>query len=80
MLQPKVIMVRPLSDYRVFLIFSTGEKKVFDVTPYINGEWFGKLKDIDFFNTVHVAGKTIEWAGGQDIAPHELYDYSEPQN
>ena len=56
--------------------FDTGEKKVFDVKPYISGDWFGKLKDLDFFNTVHISGNTIVWADGQDIAPHELYDCS----
>jgi hypothetical protein len=78
MLQPKVLEVIPLADYKVFLTFETGEKKIFDVKPYISGDWFGKLKDINFFNTVHIVGKTIEWAGGQDIAPHELYDHSIP--
>ena len=78
MLQPKVLNVAPLSDYRVMLVFDTGEQKIFNVAPYINGEWFGKLKDIHLFNTVRVVGNTIEWADGQDIAPHELYDYSVP--
>ncbi len=58
------------------LIFETGEHKIFDVKPYINGDWFGKLRDEVFFKTVHVSRNTIQWAGGQDIAPHELYDDS----
>ncbi|MDR3239224.1 MAG: DUF2442 domain-containing protein [Clostridiales bacterium] len=77
MLQPKIIEVKPLNDYKLFLLFETGEKKMFDVTPYISGSWYEKLKDVAFFNTVHVSGNTVEWAGGQDIAPHELYEYSE---
>ena len=76
MLQPTIIDVKPMTDYRVFLTFDNGEKKVFDVAPYIHGDWFGKLRDLHFFNTVHVSGGTIEWADGQDIAPHELYDDS----
>jgi len=76
MMQPKVLNVNPLTNYKVIIFFDTGERKIFDVTPYISGDWFGKLKDIDFFNTVHAAGNTIKWADGQDIAPHELYDYS----
>ena len=78
MLQPKLLDVKPLPEYRVLLHYATGEKKVFDVTPYISGEWFGKLKDVNMFNTVRLSGNTIEWAGGQDIAPHELYDLSVP--
>ena len=76
MSQPRAVEVYPLSDYKVIVVFNTGERKIFDVTPYINGEWFGKLKNKTFFKTVRVNGKTIEWADGQDIAPHELYDYS----
>jgi hypothetical protein len=76
MLQPKIIEVKPLPDYRLRLRYETNELKIFDVTPYINGDWFGKLKDNDYFNTVRLNGTTVEWQGGQDIAPHELYDSS----
>ena len=75
-LQPKIIEVKPLQNYMLHLKYDTNEEKVFDVTPYIDGEWFGKLKDEHYFKTVKVKGNTIEWQGGQDIAPHELYDYS----
>ncbi len=72
----KVLNVKPLEDYKLLLEFVTGEKKVFDVGPYISGEWFGKLKDVNVFKTVRPCGNTIEWIGGQDIAPHELYEFS----
>ena len=78
MLRPRVLDVAPLADYKVIITFDTGEKRIFDVMPYIGGDWFGKLMNVDVFNTVRVAGNTIEWAEGQDIAPHELYDYSVP--
>ena len=73
MLQPKVIDVKPLPNYKLFLVFCNNEQKVFNVLPYINGDWFGKLKDEQYFNTVHLNGNTVQWQGGQDIAPHELY-------
>ena len=76
MLQPKLIEVRPLLNYKLFLIYETNEQKIFDVLPYISGEWFGKLKDEQYFNTVHLCGNTVAWRDGQDIAPHELYDHS----
>jgi hypothetical protein len=78
MIQPRVLNVTPLAGYKVMVSFDTGEQKIFDVTPYISGDWFGKLQDVEFFNTVRAAGHTIVWSGGQDIAPHELYDYSVP--
>jgi len=78
MLQPKVTEVTPLKNYKVVLTFSTGESRIFDVMPYISGDWYGMLADKDYFNSVHVAERTIAWAGGQDIAPHELYELSKP--
>lgn len=78
MLQPKVISVKPLPDYNLLVEYATGERRQFDVKPYIMGEWYGALKSLDVFNTVHPCGTTVEWADGQDIAPHELYDLSVP--
>ena len=76
MLQPKIIEVRPLSGHKLFLRYETNEQRVFDVVPYISGDWFGKLEDPQYFNSVRLSGNTVEWKGGQDIAPHELYEYS----
>lgn len=80
MLQPKVTDVKPLPEHQLLLTFETAEQKLFDVRPYISGSWFEKLKDNDYFNTVRVSGNTVEWAGGQDIAPHELYEQSVMSN
>lgn len=73
---PKVLSVQPIENYNILLTFETGEVKTFDVKPYIKGNWFGELKDIQTFNTVRPCGNTIEWENGQDIAPHELYELS----
>lgn len=73
---PNVVNVTPLPDYHIKVTFETGEIKIFDVTPYIKGNWFGKLRDISVFNTVRPCGNTVEWIDGQDIAPHELYELS----
>lgn len=75
---PKVLSVQPMPDYMICVHYENGESRIFDVKPYIIGSWFGKLKDINVFNTVRPAGKTVEWQDGQDIAPHELYELSNP--
>lgn len=72
----KPIKVTPMENYCLYLVFENGEEKVFDVKPYIKGSWYGKLSDVSYFGTVHIAGNTVEWADGQDIAPHELYELS----
>lgn len=78
MLQPKLISVIPLPESKLRLTYETGEVKLFDVSPYIKGSWFGMLKDETYFRTVHLlsGGTGIEWGEGQDIAPHELYELS----
>ena len=37
MLRPTVIKVIPKNDYNLFLEFDNGERKQFDVLPYIRG-------------------------------------------
>ena len=73
MLRPTAIAVTPLADYRLRVEFDNGEIGVFDVSPYIEGPWFGELEDELLFRSVFVNGMTVEWAGGQDICPDELY-------
>ena len=76
MIYPKIIEVKPMPDYKIYLRYDSNEQKIFDVLPYIDGDWFGKLKDEQYFLSVRLSGDTVEWLGGQDIAPHELYELS----
>ena len=80
MLQPRIIGLEPLDSYKLKLQYDTGEIKLFDVSPYISGEWFGLLRDKDYFKSVRIipGGTGIEWREGQDIAPHELYEDGVP--
>lgn len=80
MLQPKLVNVEPMGHLILRLTYETGEVKLFDVSPYANGSWFGELKNDSYFRTVQMlpGGIGIEWRNGQDIAPHELYECSVP--
>lgn len=80
MLQPKLLSVDTLEPYTLLLSYETGEKKLFDVTPYMNGSWYAELKEPAYFRSVCLLpdGVGIEWRHGQDIAPHELYELSVP--
>ena len=75
---PKIVNVEPLDNYKLKVSYETGETKLFNVLPYISGQWYEELYDRDYFKTVHLIsnGRGIEWGNGQDIAPHELYDLS----
>lgn len=72
-MRPKAISVTPLDNYKLKLVFDNGETKIYDVKPLIKGEWFGELLDKNVFNTVHIAGLSVEWINGQDICPDDLY-------
>ena len=78
MLSPKIIKIEPLEDYKLKLKYETGEIRLFNVLPYISGDWYNELFNVNYFNSVQLTsnGYGIEWMNGQDIAPHELYDMS----
>jgi len=73
MIYPKAIEVAPLADYRLKVRFDNDEERVFDVKPYIKGEWFSELLDLNVFNAVRIEGLSVAWPDGQDIAPDCLY-------
>ena len=73
MLRPAAIKVFPQEDYTLRIIFDNGEEKLFDVKPYIKGNWYGELKEKRYFSTVSVDGYTVVWENGQDICPDDLY-------
>ena len=80
MLRPTAIKAVPEVDYVLRVYFDNGEKKIFDVKPYIKGSWYGKLKDEKYFKSVKTDGFTVSWPEGQDICPDELYDLSTPES
>lgn len=72
----RAIEVKPLEDYRLLIKFNNNEVKVFDVKPYLKYKQYSELKKIEIFNTVKIAGLSIEWSNGADICPDELYNSS----
>lgn len=71
-----VLEVKPLEDYKLLLTFENKEKKVFDVSPYLNMGIFADLKDQSMFKTVKVNFDTVEWANQADLDPELLYQES----
>ncbi len=80
MVSPSPLSVDPLNNYMLLLKFDNGEERVFDVKPYLNDRFFAPLKSIAIFNTVKTNGLTVEWVGGIDICPDELYCNSIPSS
>ena len=63
-------------DYRLYLLFSNGEKKVFDASAFIDTyPAFKVLKDKSLFRDFKLDGWTVSWQDGTlDIAPEYLYE------
>lgn len=73
---PAVKSVKPLADYELELLFDNGEKRIFDVKPYLELGVFRELKDLNRFQKVRVCFDTIEWENEVDFDPEILYQES----
>ena len=74
---PKAINVKPLEDYKLYLQFDNGECRIFDVKPYIHGDFMGELSDKSYFMMVKAGGLSVQWPNGQDLCPDVIYEDSE---
>jgi hypothetical protein len=78
MLRPTATQVTAMPNYHLNILFDNGERRIFDVSPYIQGQWYSELKDPGYFKTAAPDGFTVCWANGQDLCPDELYYNSVP--
>lgn len=74
----RVISVTAREDFSLVLLFSTGEKRCFDMRPYLHLPVFVRLNHPGFFALAHVDYGTVVWPGEIDIAPETLYAQSVP--
>lgn len=70
----RVIDVDYISDYKLLVTFSDGNRKIVNLEPYLKGEVFGELLDKEKFVQYGLTRVSIEWANGADLAPEFLYE------
>jgi hypothetical protein len=70
--------VKPLPDFRLLILFENGERRVFDVSPYLDHGVFQALRDPTMFNSAHISFDTVAWSNGADLCPEVLYRDSTP--
>lgn len=73
-----VVKVDVKPDYVLLLEFENGEKRLFDMKPYLEKRPFMPLKGSTLFAQARVDYGTVVWPGDIDIAPETLYDRSLP--
>ncbi len=74
----KVAEVLPLDDGMMIVTFSTGEKRLLDVTK-LEGSAFAPLKKQEIFANPVLRYGVITWDNGEiDVAPEYVYEISYP--
>lgn len=73
--------VIPLSNYRLFLRFNTGQSGEVNLAEELAGEVFDALRDPALFATAsqHPVMRTAVWANGTDLAPEFLCELMQTQ-
>ncbi len=73
-----VISVKAQPGHRLVLEFENGEKRLFDMTPFMDEKPYNRIKNSPLFSKASVAYGTVVWPGNIDIAPETLYRLSTP--
>lgn len=73
-----VISVKTFDDYTLELVFENGEKRLFDMKPFLNKKPYAKLSNSPLFSKASIQYGTVVWPGNIDIAPDTLWAQSAP--
>ncbi|MGD0517970.1 MAG: DUF2442 domain-containing protein [Thermoguttaceae bacterium] len=76
-MNPRVIDVKPLPNYRLEITFSNGQVGLYDCRHLLDFGVFKELRDESYFRQVRAENGTIVWPHEQDICPDTLYLDSE---
>jgi len=77
-MNPYVKSVQTQDNYCLLLTFENGEKRIFDLKPYLNKGVFARLKSVALFKTARVVSGSVEWHGEIDLSYDTLYLESTP--
>ena len=71
-----ILQACPLEDYKVAVVFDTGERAVFDCSRYLDKPYWRRLKDPEFFRKVFVDYGTLVWPEDIDIGPEDVWEFA----
>ncbi len=77
-MQPYVKNAKALDDYQLSLEFKNGERRIFDMKPYLTRGIFIRLQNPALFQAAAVLAGSVEWPGGLDLSYDTLYLESRP--
>lgn len=71
-MSPYVVAVSPCPDFRLAVVFETGERRIVDVRPFLDRGVFTQLRDPAVFQTAHVVAGSVEWRGATELSSPAL--------
>ena len=77
-MNPFVMSVRTQDDYVLDLLFDNGERRLFDVKPYLTLGVFARLQNLALFRRARVVSGSVEWPDDLDLSYDTLYLESLP--
>lgn len=78
-MNPRIEQVTPRDAYKLLLVFTNGEKGIYDCSHLLDFGVFAELKDKNYFKQAKALHGTVAWPNEQDICPDTLYLDSEKQ-
>lgn len=72
-MNPRVTEVITIEGHHLRLMFSNGERKVFDASPYLTYPAFRKLANPGYFSLARVDHGTVVWPDDIDFCPDTVY-------
>lgn len=72
-MNPRVKHVTALSDYKLHIEFTNGERGTYDCSHLLDFGVFRELKDKPYFKKAMACDGTVVWPNEQDICPDTLY-------
>ncbi len=72
-MNPRVIQAECQPDHCISLTFENGERRFFDIRPYLDYPVFQVLRNLPYFLRGHAAHGTVAWSDELDFCPDTLY-------
>ncbi len=70
----KIKNIKIIAELYMLVTFSTGEKRVFDVSKLLEYPIYKKLEDYEIFKSAYVENGIIVWDNGEiDVSPETVY-------
>jgi hypothetical protein len=72
-MNPRVIQVECHSDHSMVVTFNNGERRRFDIRPYLVYPVFQSLREMSYFLRGRADHGTVCWPNEEDFCPDTLY-------